>query len=79
MSEAGDYKFCFDNTFSRISTKTIFFAYMLSNEEDDDDSGEFNQEWMQPEDVYEMKVEDIKVGLIILKFFCTFNYFTSKM
>ncbi|KAF2366794.1 GOLD domain [Trinorchestia longiramus] len=61
LTEAGDYRFCFDNTFSRFSSKTVFFTFMLTNI----DAG-LAEEWggdapyLNDEDIYEMKVEDIK-------------------
>lgn len=71
MTEAGDYKFCFDNSFSHITTKTIFFAYIISNpnsinETDSEEDFIRNQQWLLPEEVYDMKVEDIKVCMFLL-------------
>ncbi|XP_066156555.1 transmembrane emp24 domain-containing protein 5-like [Euwallacea fornicatus] len=33
---AGDYKFCFDNTFSAFNTKTVFFELSAYNSDEDD-------------------------------------------
>ena len=40
MSEAGDYKICFDNLFSRFNTKTVFFGLVIESDEDDDQEGD---------------------------------------
>jgi len=31
-TESGEYEFCFDNSFSHISTKTVFFRIMVMEE-----------------------------------------------
>jgi hypothetical protein len=58
--EEGDHKFCWDNSFSSYNSKTVFFELLLENEN--------HEEWnwdeemgLTPEDVYEMKVQDIQV------------------
>ncbi|XP_042888202.1 transmembrane emp24 domain-containing protein 1-like [Penaeus japonicus] len=62
MSEEGDYRICWDNTFSHFNSKTVFFGVMIENENEDDedlwDDG-FDSS-VTAEDIYEMKVEDIK-------------------
>ena len=64
MTEEGDYKICWDNTFSHFNTKTVFFGIMIDNENDEDDDynwdGGFDSA-VTGEEVYEMKIEDIKV------------------
>ena len=67
MTEEGDYRICFDNTISHFNTKTVFFGIIIDNENDDDDDDDYDQ-WdggfdaaVSGEEVYEMKVEDIKV------------------
>lgn len=35
ISAKGDYKFCFDNTFSAFNTKTVYFELAVTNDEDD--------------------------------------------
>ncbi|XP_044259660.1 transmembrane emp24 domain-containing protein 5 [Tribolium madens] len=57
----GDYKFCFDNSFSSYNTKTVFFEMIVEG----DDNSEWDDEnidmlGLRPEDVYEMKVQDIQ-------------------
>lgn len=61
-TNAGDYRFCFDNTFSAFNAKTVFFELVIE--------GDDNSEWgsdenidlqgLRAEDVYEMKVQDIQ-------------------
>ncbi|XP_051954798.1 transmembrane emp24 domain-containing protein 5-like [Xyrauchen texanus] len=57
-TEEGDYMFCFDNTFSTISEKIIFFELILDNVDD----GEESEDWktyVQGADILDMKLEDI--------------------
>lgn len=62
MSEEGDYRICWDNTFSHFNSKTVFFGVVIENESEDNedlwDDG-FDSS-VTAEDIYEMKVEDIK-------------------
>ncbi|XP_054837461.1 transmembrane emp24 domain-containing protein 5 [Eublepharis macularius] len=53
----GDYMFCFDNTFSTISEKVIFFELILDNagEEDQEDW----KKYITGTDLLDMKLEDI--------------------
>ena len=37
IQEAGDYKICFDNKFSYVSSKTVYFELINENEELDYD------------------------------------------
>ncbi|KAG7163213.1 transmembrane emp24 domain-containing protein 1-like [Homarus americanus] len=63
MSEQGDYRICWDNTFSHFNTKTVFFGVMIENENDDDDDDLWDSGFeasVTAEDIYEMKIEDIK-------------------
>ncbi|XP_026109953.1 transmembrane emp24 domain-containing protein 5-like [Carassius auratus] len=57
-TEEGDYMFCFDNTFSAVSEKVIFFELILDNMGD----GEESEDWkayVQGADLLDMKLEDI--------------------
>lgn len=59
-TEEGDYMFCFDNTFSTVSEKIIFFELILDNM----DNGEDPEDWkdyVQGSDLLDMKLEDIMV------------------
>ncbi|XP_056379116.1 transmembrane emp24 domain-containing protein 5 [Hyla sarda] len=54
----GDYQFCFDNTFSRMSEKVIFFELILDHMND----GEEQEDWKNyviGTDLLDMKLEDI--------------------
>ncbi|XP_022905560.1 transmembrane emp24 domain-containing protein 5-like [Onthophagus taurus] len=53
----GDYSFCFDNTFSTVSVKTVFFELIIDNDDDENDYA--NELELNPEEVYELKVQDI--------------------
>lgn len=59
-TEEGDYKFCFDNTFSAVSEKIIFFELILDNMEDGEDPENW-KEYVQGADLLDMKLEDIMV------------------
>lgn len=54
--------FCFDNTFSAVSEKVIFFELILDNMGD----GEESEDWkayVQGADLLDMKLEDIMVRM----------------
>lgn len=57
-TEEGDYMFCFDNTFSTLSEKVIFFELILDN------MGEEEEDWEKyatGTELLDMKLEDILV------------------
>ncbi|KAF7690174.1 transmembrane emp24 domain-containing protein 5 [Silurus meridionalis] len=56
--EAGDYMFCFDNSFSTVSEKIIFFELILDNMDDQEDPENW-KEYVQGADLLDMKLEDI--------------------
>lgn len=64
VTKEGDYRLCFDNTFSMFSRKTIFFELIV---EKDGEQNSSDEEWSQPEtlegltpeELYDMKVQDI--------------------
>ncbi|XP_072941343.1 transmembrane emp24 domain-containing protein 5-like [Epargyreus clarus] len=60
-AQAGDYRFCFDNSFSTFSQKTVFFDLMIESEEspekDYDDDKEM--ELGTAAETYMMRVRDI--------------------
>ncbi|MBN3286259.1 TMED5 protein, partial [Polyodon spathula] len=61
-TEDGDYMFCFDNSFSSISEKIIFFELILDNMEGE--GGEDPEDWREyvhGTDLLDMKLEDILV------------------
>ncbi|XP_075895399.1 transmembrane emp24 domain-containing protein 5 [Nelusetta ayraudi] len=57
-TEEGDYMFCFDNTFSAVSEKIIFFELILDNMEDNEEPDEW-KEYVHGTDSLDMKLEDI--------------------
>lgn len=56
-TEDGDYMFCFDNTFSTISEKVIFFELILDNMGEEETWKKF----ISGTDLLDMKLEDILV------------------
>lgn len=68
MEEVGDYKICFDNTFSYVSSKTVFFELLNENEDEEyDDLAEiFGDEDVDAE-YYEVSVAEIEVKLKKIK------------
>ncbi|XP_020774549.1 transmembrane emp24 domain-containing protein 5 [Boleophthalmus pectinirostris] len=57
-TEDGDYMFCFDNTFSSVSEKVIFFELILDNMDADEDPDDW-KEYVHGTDMLDMKLEDI--------------------
>lgn len=68
ISQEGDYRICWDNTFSHFSTKTVFFGITIESDDDDDLWDDGLDETITAEEIYEMKIEDIKVGMPIWTF-----------
>ncbi|XP_031724349.1 transmembrane emp24 domain-containing protein 5 [Anarrhichthys ocellatus] len=58
-TEDGDYMLCFDNTFSTVSEKLVFFELILDNMDQDDEAVEDWKEYVQGTDMLDMKLEDI--------------------
>lgn len=56
----GDYMFCFDNTFSSVSEKLIFFELILDNMETEEEQDDWKA-YVQGTDILDMKLEDIMV------------------
>ncbi|XP_074044287.1 transmembrane emp24 domain-containing protein 5 isoform X2 [Macrotis lagotis] len=63
-TEAGDYMFCFDNTFSTISEKVIFFELILDNMGEQEQEQEDWKKYVTGTDMLDMKLEDILVSII---------------
>ncbi|XP_054646856.1 transmembrane emp24 domain-containing protein 5 isoform X1 [Dunckerocampus dactyliophorus] len=57
-TEEGDYMFCFDNTFSTVSEKLIFFELILDNMDADEEPDDW-KEYVHGTDMLDMKLEDI--------------------
>jgi protein ERP2 len=71
-SEEGDYRLCWDNTFSHFNSKTVFFEIIVEN---DDDGGDERDTWdidfenyggLSPEELYDIKIQDIQVRFFVL-------------
>ncbi len=60
-TEQGDYRICFDNSFSRISEKMVYVEVIVDGPEEDDEDDEDWVALAEPEDSLEYKLEDIRV------------------
>jgi len=67
MKDLGDYKICFDNTFSLLSSKTVYFEVINENEDEDYDdlAGIFKD--VTENEVYDIKVVDIEQNIAKIK------------
>uniref|UniRef100_A0AC11B336 Transmembrane p24 trafficking protein 1 n=1 Tax=Ovis aries TaxID=9940 RepID=A0AC11B336_SHEEP len=61
-TEAGDYKLCFDNSFSTISEKLVFFELIFDSLQDEEEV-EGWAEAVEPEEILDVKMEDIKESI----------------
>ena len=61
--EGGDYKICFDNKFSYLSSKVVYFEILNVNEDEDYDdlAGIFDDEEKE-EEYYDVQVSDIEAS-----------------
>jgi p24 family protein gamma-2 len=62
----GDYRFCFDNTFSNFNTKTVFFELIIEFEDEQRSQENFDNdlfEGLTAEEFYEVKVQDIQESI----------------
>lgn len=66
-TEVGDYMFCFDNTFSTISEKVIFFELILDNMGEQAQEQEDWKKYITGTDMLEMKLEDILESINSIK------------
>ncbi|XP_015265933.1 PREDICTED: transmembrane emp24 domain-containing protein 1, partial [Gekko japonicus] len=64
-TETGDYKLCFDNSFSTISEKLVFFELIFDSPQDDEDLNGW-AEMAEPE-ALDIKIEDIKESIETVK------------
>ncbi|XP_049732854.1 transmembrane emp24 domain-containing protein 1 isoform X2 [Loxodonta africana] len=67
-TEAGDYKLCFDNSFSTISEKLVFFELIFDSLQDDEEVEGWAETlgWpdaVEPEEMLDVKMEDIKESI----------------
>ncbi|XP_068625959.1 transmembrane emp24 domain-containing protein 5-like isoform X1 [Battus philenor] len=65
----GDYRFCFDNSFSTFSQKTVFFDLMVETEDssDKDYDDDKEMEMGNAAETYMMKVKDISESVAKVK------------
>ncbi|XP_061042290.1 transmembrane emp24 domain-containing protein 5 isoform X1 [Eubalaena glacialis] len=66
-TEGGDYMFCFDNTFSTISEKVIFFELILDNMGEQEQEQEDWKKYITGTDMLDMKLEDILESINSIK------------
>ncbi|XP_020850687.1 transmembrane emp24 domain-containing protein 1 [Phascolarctos cinereus] len=67
-TEFGDYKLCFDNSFSTISEKLVFFELIFDSLQDEEDSdGDGWADVVEPEEMLDIKIEDIKESIEMMK------------
>ncbi|XP_008293340.1 transmembrane emp24 domain-containing protein 1 [Stegastes partitus] len=62
-TEEGDYRLCFDNSFSKLSEKMVFFEVIINSQSS---TGGGREEWADiamTETVVEYKLEDIRVKM----------------
>ncbi|XP_004716852.1 transmembrane emp24 domain-containing protein 1 [Echinops telfairi] len=67
-TEAGDYRLCFDNSFSTISDKLVFFELIFDSLQDDEEGEGWAEalgwaEAAEPEEMLDVKMEDIKESI----------------
>jgi len=67
MKELGDYKICFDNTFSLLSSKTVYFELINENEDEDYDDLAGISHPQNEGEVYDVKVVDIEMNIAKIK------------
>lgn len=65
------YRFCFDNGFSTFNRKTVFFELIIESDGDENANSRetFDYEGLNPEEVYDVKVQDIYDSVIKVKGF----------
>ncbi|XP_035795982.1 transmembrane emp24 domain-containing protein 5-like [Anopheles albimanus] len=59
----GEFKFCFNNDFSRHNSKTVFFELIIEREGEQEDTAWSDVDLLEgltPEEFYEMKVQDME-------------------
>ncbi|XP_031683881.1 uncharacterized protein LOC109880116 isoform X1 [Oncorhynchus kisutch] len=60
-TEDGDYRLCFDNSFSKLSEKMVFFEVIVEGQPGDTWGDEEWADMAEPESMVEYKLEDIRV------------------
>jgi len=68
IEELGDYKICFDNKFSYVSSKTVYFEILNENEDVEyDDLAEIFGDEDSDAEYYEISVSEIEIKLKKIK------------
>lgn len=57
---SGDYKFCFDNSFSSYNSKTVFFEFVVEAENEGEWDSEENFEFNNAIEPYDLKIDDVQ-------------------
>ncbi|XP_029440873.1 transmembrane emp24 domain-containing protein 1 [Rhinatrema bivittatum] len=65
-TEDGDYMMCFDNSFSTISEKLIFFELIFDSQQGEEEADNWS-EIVEPEEMLDIKLEDIKEAIETMK------------
>ncbi|XP_063150587.1 transmembrane emp24 domain-containing protein 1 [Candoia aspera] len=65
-TEGGDYKLCFDNSFSTISEKLVFFELIFDSPQEDEDLNHWG-EVAEPEEMLDIKIGVIKESFETMK------------
>ncbi|KAG9470789.1 transmembrane emp24 domain-containing protein 1 [Eleutherodactylus coqui] len=58
-TEAGDYMICFDNSFSTISEKLVFFELIFDSQQGDEEPDSW-ADIVEPDELLDIKIDDIK-------------------
>ncbi|KAM8974163.1 transmembrane emp24 domain-containing protein 1 [Pelodytes ibericus] len=61
-TEAGDYMICFDNSFSTISEKLVFFEIIFDSPQGDEETDNW-ADIVEPDELLDIKIEDIKESI----------------
>lgn len=72
----GDYRLCFDNTFSRVSPKVVFFELFLDDNtegEGEEDLSKFSFDGENIQDQLDITVKDFVVSFFFFFLFSKFN------
>ncbi|XP_033751212.1 transmembrane emp24 domain-containing protein 1-like [Pecten maximus] len=66
---AGDYKICFDNTFSHFNAKVVYFELISDDEEEDDDDDDKDWNFAKEElsGLIDMTIQDFKKKMETMK------------
>lgn len=64
LKETGEYLFCFDNSFSRMARKTVFFDLIVDSEDEVEDPNEAEKQAYfdayAAQEMYEIRIEEIE-------------------